>query len=217
MATDGAPKASGLVLARGKFDPVKISAAVAADGKHASQTYKGVQLITANSAKDNGAVAFLSPTIAIVGNLATVKAAVDRSTGTNALDPALMAKINSYSAADAWSISTGSIQFGQPSDTAGNPMAGALKSIQQASGSILLASPVQINVEAEADTDQNASSLADILKFVVMMMPAKPGSTLANDLQVSTDHTTIKVSLAIPEADLEQLIKGAGVPKQTIQ
>jgi hypothetical protein len=94
---------------------------------------------------------------------------------------------------------------------AANPFGGALKSIQSASGSIMLSSPVQISVEAQTDTDQNATSLADVLKFVLTMVTGQnPGAaTLLNSLNVTTDHSTINVKLSIPEDQLEQLIQSS--------
>jgi hypothetical protein len=210
MASDAGTKSTSLLLARGTFNPAQIAAAVAKDGKHTSQTYKGAQLITSNTTGDNGAVAFLSGNIAVAGDLATVKSAVDRSSGNNAIDPGLAAKAAGFAATDAWSVSIAPINFpGDGDKAAGNPLGGALKSIQQASGSIMLSSPVQISIQALADSDQNATSLSDVLKFFVMMMQGQnQGATsILNSLNVSTDHSTINVQLSIPEDQLEELIK----------
>jgi hypothetical protein len=197
-------KNSGLVLARGTFSPAKISSALARDTKHTSEIYNGVQLITATAKTDGGAVAFLSPEIAVVGDQASVKAAIDRRGANNAIDPALAAKVAGFAAADAWSVTSKPISF-EGND---NPIAGALKTVQQASGSIMLTSPVQISAEALAASDQDATSLSDVLKFVVMMMQGNAQASLLNGLAVSTDHSTIKIQLTIPEDQLEELIKG---------
>ena len=211
IASDAGSKTSGLVLARGTFNPSQIAAAVAKDGKHTSQTYNGAQLITSNSATDSGAVAFLSGSIAVAGDLASVKGAIDRSGSNNAIDPGLAAKVAGYAATDAWSVSIAPINFGADANAAANPLSGALKSIQQASGSIMLSSPVQITAQALADSDQDAASLSDVLKFVVMMMQGQnTGATsILNSLNVTTDHSTINIQLSIPEDQLEQLIQSA--------
>jgi hypothetical protein len=210
IASDAAAKSSGLVLARGTFNPAQIAAAVAKDGKHTSQTYNGAQLITSNTGADHGAVAFLSESIAVAGDLASVKGAIDRSTGNNAIDPGLAAKVAGFAATDAWSVSIAPINFGGDAAAANNPLGGALKSIQQASGSIMLTSPVQITAQALADSDQDATSLSDVLKFFVMMMQGQNtggAASLLNSLNVSTDHSTINIQVSIPEDQLEQLIK----------
>jgi hypothetical protein len=129
----------------------------------------------------------------------------------NAIDPALAAKVASYAATDAWSVSIAPINFPQQGNGANNPLGGALKSIQQASGSILLSTPIQITAEAMADTDQNATSLADVLKFVVSMIAGQNAgaASILNSLNVSTDHNTINLQLSIPEDLLEQMIQSA--------
>jgi hypothetical protein len=221
MASNGDSKA-GLVLAKGNFDPTKIADLIAQDGKYIAQTYKGAQLITGSAPKGNGAVAFLSSNIAVIGDLDSVKSAVDRSSGTNVIDPTLAARIAAFSSTDAWSISTSGIKFPDGTD---NPLSGALKTIQQASGSIILSSPVQISAEATAASDQDATSLSDVLKFVAAMMGGNsqnnPAMALLNTLTVSTDHSVVKVQLSIPEEQLEELIKdfkpsGAKSDKKTL-
>jgi hypothetical protein len=204
MASNAQSK-SGLVLARGTFSAAKIAAALANDSNHASQTYNGVQLISAAGPGNSGAVAFLSSNIAIAGDLVSVKAAIDRSGASNAMDPSLAAKVASFAAADAWSVTMSPISLGNGEKD--NPIAGALKNLQQASGSIVLSSPVQISAEAQADNDQDATSLSDVLKFLMMMFQSNPQASLLNALNISTDHSTVKLSLTIPEDQLEQLIK----------
>jgi hypothetical protein len=206
MASNGQAKNSGLVLASGTFSAGKIAAALAADSKHASQTYKGAQLITATAATDTGAVAFLSSNIAVIGDVTNVKAAIDRHSINSAIDPALAAKVNSFSATDAWSVSNGPITA--LGDSKDNPIAGVMKTVQQASGSIMLTSPVQISVEAVAANDQDATSLSDVLKFLMSMMQGNPEASLLKGLNVTTDHSTVRLQLSIPEDQLEQLIKG---------
>jgi hypothetical protein len=210
MASTGEAKNNGLIMATGTFSPSKIATALAADSKHTSQTYNGAQLITAADTTDTGAVAFLSPSLVVVGDVANVKAAIDRRGSANAIDPSLAAKIAAFSATDAWSVTNSPIHMGDAKD---NPFAGALKTVQQASGSIMLSSPVQINVEAQAASDQDATSLSDVLKFVVSMMQGNPQAALLNGLNVTTDHSTVRLQLSIPEDQLEQLIKGASVDK----
>jgi hypothetical protein len=211
----------GLALARGTFNISQMTAAALKDGKHSVETYKGAQLILPAGAENGHAIAFLSASIAMVGDLANVKAAIDRSSSSNAIDSNLAAKISGYSAADAWSVSIVPVStlHGADQATDNNPIAGALKTIQQASGSVTFSSPVLISAEALALTDQDATSLSDVLKFVVGLVmgnaDSAPFADLLKGLNVTTDHSTIKVQLSIPEDQLEQLLKSAplGGPK----
>jgi hypothetical protein len=215
-------KKSGLALARGTFNIAQITAAVLKDGSHTVQTYNGAQLVVPTATTgDQHAIGFLSSSIAMAGDLASVKAAIDRSGTSNAIDSVLAAKISGYSAADAWSVTIApisSLNHAAPTD-ANNPIAGALKTIQAASGSVTLASPVLISAEAQALTDQDATSLSDVLKFVVGMIAGNadsaPFASLLQTLDVSTDHSTIKVKLSIPEDQLEELIKNAPLAHPT--
>jgi hypothetical protein len=209
LMASNAKSSSGLILARGTFNPAKIATTVSRDGKHTAQTYNGVELITANAAGDRGAVAFLSDGVAIIGDLDNVKSAIDRRSQNNAISPTLAAKVASYAATDAWSVSTTAINFPAEGGAASNPFSGALKNIQSASGSVMLSSPVEISVEAQADSDQNATSLSDVLKFLVMMVEGQNtgAASLLNSLQVTTDHSRINVKLSIPEDQLEKLIQ----------
>jgi hypothetical protein len=209
-------KKSGLAIARGTFNIAQITAAVLKDGSHTVQTYNGAKLVVPTATTgDQHAIGFLSASIAMAGDVTSVKAAIDRSGSNNAIDPVLAAKISGYSAADAWSVSIAPISSLHPADPkdVNNPISGALKTIQAASGSVTFASPVVISAEAQALTDQDATSLSDVLKFVVGMMAGNvdsaPFATLLQTLDVSTDHSTIRVKLSIPEDQLEQLIKNA--------
>jgi hypothetical protein len=210
----------GLALARGTFNISQMTAAALKDGKHSVETYKGAQLILPAGTDHGHAIAFLSASIAMAGDLANVKAAIDRSASSNAIDSTLAAKISGYSAADAWSVSivpVASLHANEAGDN--NPISSALKTIQQASGSVIFSSPILISAEALALTDQDATSLSDVLKFVVGLVMGNadgaPFADLLKGLNVTTDHSTIKVQLSIPEDQLEQLMKSAplGGPK----
>ena len=101
-----APGTRGLILARGKFNIEKISALARSDGKQDVRIYNGATLISDPKSPVATAMAFISPTIAVVGDLDSVKGAVDRREKTNSLDPQLTTKMNSLSASeDAWAVS----------------------------------------------------------------------------------------------------------------
>ena len=76
MATATGQK-SGLVAARGTFDPQKIAALATADGKHIVSQYNGAQLLVSTEAA-SPALAFFDGNFAVAGDLVSVKAAIDR-------------------------------------------------------------------------------------------------------------------------------------------
>lgn len=231
VATNATPK-TGIVLARGKFNAAQLSSAAVATGHFTTSVYNGAQLITPVKAGAEAMAIILDSTpstIAVMGDPASVKAAIDRRKTSNPVNPVLAAKVASYGASDAWSVSVAPLSsFGGPGSA--NPLGGSmqgdlLKKVQASSGSITFTSPIQITGEAVADTPQDASALSDVIKFLASMMQSsvqdKAGAgaqvaTLLQNLSVTTDQNTVKVALSIGETDLENLIKsgkshGAGV------
>jgi hypothetical protein len=219
---------SGLVLSKGAFNVDKIVAAIAADAKQQVSTYAGAKLITSTGAKDVHALAFIGTSVAVAGDVASVKAALDRANGVNSVSPALAAQVQALSTTqDAWTVSIASIgalvpNIGGPSDKGMAAQTLQLvKNIQSSSGGIRFGSNVEVTGQAIADTPQNAAALADLVKMVsalVSMSAAQnPQATgpaqLLQSLQVSTAGNTVNISASIPEAQVEALLQSSGAKK----
>src|SRR5215472_12570406 len=105
-STGTQPHGSGLTLARGTFKPEKIDAAAQYAGG-VSESYKGVTIV--EDSKRNTGFAFLNANVAIAGDVASVKGAIDRQTRQTLpamLPAALLVKVNQLSSMeDAWAIS----------------------------------------------------------------------------------------------------------------
>jgi hypothetical protein len=210
----GMPAMNGLVLAKGTFNIPQIMAAAAADKKVIVAIYAGAQLLTIDGTQ---ALAVVDATTAVAGDVADVKGALDRRSGTNVIDPAIMTLINQLSTTeDAWSISTASLSSFIPSNDAG-PSA-VLGGIQQASGGVKFGSTVQVDVQAVAASAQDATSLSDVIKMLSQMMAmhgngngngAAELAGLLKGLAVTTDGSTVKISLSLPEDQIETLFKMA--------
>jgi hypothetical protein len=212
---------SGLVLARGNFDVAKITAAL--NGQQ-PQNWDGAVLITSTNAKDNGAVAFLNNSIAIAGDVTSVKAALDRQNNANSIDPALGAKVQSLSEADdAWTVSIASpaslLPIGAAADTSGNQITGILKNIQSSSGGLKFNDQnVNVSGQAIADTPQNAGALGDVIRLLATLASANAGANaqaaaaaqILQSLQITTDGTAVNLALTVPESQLESFLNTAG-------
>jgi|SRR5579859_4011829 len=223
MGTIGQPGQQGLVLARGTFDTGRIFAAARLGG-HTVETYNGVDILTGKDDSLTHAVTFLDGSIAVAGDLASVHGAIDRHAAANgALDPALAAKIDQLSnSQDAWSVSTvplAALANQRMPDTKLNGMLNTdvVKSILQTSGGIKLGAIVQISGEAVANSDKNATALADVVRFLGSMVqsnaPAASAAAitaLVKSLDVKADGNTVKVALAIPEQQIEGLVNTVG-------
>jgi len=226
MATT-AGQHSGLVAARGSFDAARIIALATADGKHTVATYNGTQLLISADATSRQALALFDGNFAVAGDVDLVKAAVDRRKTHNAISPQLASKVAMYGAADAWTVSLVPLSgLGGKAEGAGaGPLTGMfqgdlLKNVTETSGSVTFDSPVQVTGELVANSDKDATALRDVIKFLASMIQTSGGeagaqvATLVQSLNVTTEGRTLKLALAIPEAQLEALIQSSGKKNQ---
>ncbi len=191
-----------LVLASGTFSPAQIAATAANRADLEVQTYDGDTLIvnTNPQAKGVRAVAFIGVSIALTGDVTDVKAALDRSTTVNSIDPALAAQVNALSANnDVWVASS----VGLP----GRKMQ-ALQAIQSFNGGLKFGANVTGNLQAVANSPQNAAALVSVIQ---LMATAAKNPVLQN-IQVSAADSAVTLSLTLPEteaeAQVEALING---------
>jgi hypothetical protein len=214
------PHGSGLVAVRGVFDMTRILAVAQAHGAVVTK-YQGVDTIRSPKAADKGLFALLSYSIVLIGDEANVKAAIDRSLGAaGSPDSATASKIATLSGLyDAWFFSnapinsfTGSLPA--PKMGGGNMNGNMLESIQQTSGGIRLGATVEITGEAVTRSDKDAVALMNVVQFMASMLQMnreKPGADqaakLLDSLTVSTRGNTMKLMLAVPQADVEQLFR----------
>jgi hypothetical protein len=221
LASTSAPGSkTGLVLARGAFDPAKIAAAAQAAGAGA-ETYGGVSIIE-DPQHQNG-FAFLESTLVVAGDLANVKGAIDRRAGGTTIPVALAARVNQLSSTqDAWVICTVPPSTLRPLSAA--PPAGAanvqnaLQKIESASGGVKFGSMVVVTGQAKAATAQDASSLGDVLRFFVNMAASQhpDAAALAPSLVVSTQGSTVKITLSLPEDQIQQLVTPKAAARKVV-
>jgi hypothetical protein len=214
---------TGLALARGVFDPDKIAAAAQSGGAGA-ETYGGVSIIE-DPQHQNG-FAFLDSTLVVAGDVANVKAAIDRRHGGPTISAALAAQVNQLSSTqDAWAISTVPPSTLKPPaavpPAAGINMQNALQKIESASAGVKFGSLVVVTGQAQAATPQDASSLGAVLQLFVNMaqlQAAKRPETaaLAQSLVVSTQGSTVKIILSLPEDQIQQLVKPQAAARKAI-
>jgi hypothetical protein len=225
LASSSAPgNKTGLAMARGVFDPAKIAAAAQSAGAGA-ETYGGVSIIE-DPEHQNG-FAFLDSTLVVAGDLANVKAAIDRRNGGPTIPAALAARVNQLSSTeDAWAISTVPPSTLRPPAAAppakGVNIQNALQTIQSASGGVKFGSVVVLTGQAQAATPQDASSLGDVMKLFVSMAQLQASqhpeaAALAQSLVVSAQGSTVKITLSLPEDQIQQLVKPKAAARKVVQ
>ena len=218
LSSTAAPgKHSGLATATGTFD---VNAIVTyATGKGAkTETYGGVTIL--EDPDQTHGVAFLSGSLVAAGDIASVKAAIDRFSQPAILPAAVVTQVKQLSASqDAWAMTTvppASLNPGAGVPNVpglGNGLQTSLGSVQSMSGGVKFGAIVAFTAQAQTDTAQNATALAGVVQFLANMaqlQAAKQNPQAATALQSLTataSGTMVTVNLSLPEDQFQQILK----------
>ena len=223
------PPMRGLILARGSFNPDKISSLAKSDGKQNIETYKNATLISDPNNKSASGMAFLGSDIVVAGDLREVRAALDRREQANSIDPELAGKVNALSTSeDMWAVSIVPMSSLNPAAAAPDtPLKGALggdifKKITESSAGIKFGTLIELTTQLVAMDEKNATALSDVLKFLVGMVSMNSGPakdmppvlmTILQSMNVQTEGNVVSVTMSAPEDQVEGLIKSFGQAK----
>jgi hypothetical protein len=230
VATSANPnEKSGLFLARGNFDPARIAGLVAAKGGR-TETYGGATVLS--DPKGEIAFSFLSSAIVVAGDMANVKAAIDRQRTTTASLPAdVLVRVNQWSSTqDAWAITTVPPTSLAPS--AAMPaipgigpqqpgQANAFTGIQHAAGGVKFGTNVVVSANVQAATAQDATQLGDTLKLLASLAQLQSNVdpnilALSRSLTVNPNGAALNVSVSLPQDQLVALLKQATTPRKAV-
>lgn len=204
------------VLARGSFDPARLTGAAQAKGAVLTH-YHGMPVLVQNSGKRAVGIAFPQADIVVVGDLETVHRVIAPE-GSTGLDPKLTEQVNRIgSGNDVWFATLLSGSFlGQQLGGAAPELQGAqaLQSILESSGGLQFGDALTVSLDVIARSPEDARSLSDLLHFagnlLQMHSSSTAGSLLARSavgtMQVTTDGSNLHASAALPEAQVEQAI-----------
>jgi hypothetical protein len=213
----GQQKNKGLVVLRGTFDMDALTG-LATTMAGPPTTVGGVKVFTKKGPGQAPSLAVVSPTMVLLGDPDSIRAAVRRLPETSVLYPRLAAKAQDLSEIyDIWIATNANLAdlAGQAAKApAGNPMqAQLLKSLRQVSGGIKFEDGLRIAFDLVAESEKDASSMADALRLVLAMAASNPDAKqvapLLEKLRLTTDGDTMKLALAIPEADLMKAVQSA--------
>jgi hypothetical protein len=212
--SDGSSKTvSVLAIGRGVFVPSQILATATAEGGTIT-SYRGFSIIAEPGSASPTAIVFFDASTVAAGDLASVKAAIDRKVAGNTFSGPLAQKAKDASATNqAWfaTVSPLSVFLGDKLGSTGLSAIGdntLLQSVVQASGGVNFGSAtVTVTGDAMTTSGQNAQALVDILKFLVSLVPSSDPNikSLASGATFSVNGTTAHLVLALPEQQLEQL------------
>jgi hypothetical protein len=218
-ATPGGKTPSGLALARGNFNPSMITTVAIGKGA-ATEVYNGVTII--EDPNKMAGIAFLSPTLVIAGDIANVKAAIDRPGTGQSLPSAVIGQVNQWSGADdAWVVTTvplssllpaGATTGAATGNPMANPIAGVAQQVLQMAAGVKFGNSVVGTAAIQADNAADATQLANTLQFLVNLaqMQSQNSSqltSLAKGFTVSAQATTVNVNVTLPEAQFQQLFQ----------
>ena len=215
---------TGLVLGRGNFQLAAIIAAATAGGATVT-SYHGFNIVTGvhggNQAGSQGGVVFLDASTAIMGDLSTVQATIDRNIAKTVFSGPLAQKANDVSAVNhAWFVTTTPLSEFLNGKIA-NPNLGAvtqsnlLQSILQASGGLNFGTTaITLTADAMTSSNQNAQALVDVLKFLTGMLQSNTQNnpaigSLVNAASFTANGAVMHMSLSLPEQQAEQLFMPA--------
>jgi len=215
----GGTQHTGLALARGNFDPARINSVAISKGA-VSETYNGVTIV--EDPKQQSGFAFLNATIVAAGDVANVKAAIDRQTKTAPLPAAVIVRVNQWSKAeDAWAVltvppSTLHPAAGMPPIPGLGPtnQNNAFQTIQQAAGGVKFGTNVVVTAQAQALTAQDATQIGDTFKLLASLAQMQANGdarllALAQSLTVNTDGNLLNISVSLPQEQLVAMLKPA--------
>jgi len=197
--------AAGLVLARGRFDAVKIESLMRDRGATVVD-YRDVRLITgaASSAHPGGlSLGFIEPGLVAVGSQALVRSAIDLKHGGRGIttNDDIMNRVRSLDAGDAWVVG----RFEALSSQANLPrgLAAQLLPITWVSATAHLNGGLQGVLRAETSDEASATTLRDLVRGFLAFAKLKAGSrpeiqTLVQSVNLGGTGNTVTLSFSLP-------------------
>lgn len=216
-AEDQSLPASGLALARGRFDTARIEALMREQGATV-ENHGGTQIIVAPAGNRPGlALAFVEPGLAAVGSARLVRTALDlRSGGANVTANAELMDLVRTVDGDVWAVG----RFDALTEQANLPAAVVerLPAITQFAASGQVNGGIRGVLQAQARDEQAATELRDLVRGILalarMQAPSRPEvQALLDSFELGGTGNTIAFSFAVaPELIewLHQTSTGAG-------
>src|SRR5436190_8572188 len=202
---------SGMVLARGRFDEVKIESLMREHGAHV-EDYRGKRLIVSSGGMHPGGfgVAFIEPGLAAVGSVTLVHTAIDLHQGGDnpqtgvasaTGNEELMNLVHSLEAGNAWAVGP----FDALTARARLPqgVAERLPAITWFSASTRVDGGLTGVVRAETRDDDAANNLRDVVRGFLALAKMQAGprpdvQAMIQSLELGGTGNTVALSFSVP-------------------
>jgi hypothetical protein len=231
---DSATRGAGMVLARGRFDEVKIEALMRERGAQV-ETYNGKRLVVADHmAKDadvdpadasvatrrpghSFAVSFMEPGLVAIGSTSLIRSAIDlHHAGNNPQkglesvtgNEELMNLVRAMDAGNAWAVGRFDALMSHAKLPQG--VASQIPAIRWFSASGHVNGGVSGQLRAEARDEQAGQNLRDVVNGFLALARLQSGNkpemqALVSSLQLSGSGKTVALSFAIPAEVIDAL------------
>ena len=202
-----------MVLARGRFDQVKIEALMRENGATA-EDYKGARLVMKESPQGRGSfsVAFIEPGLVAVGSTSLVRNAVDLKGGGSSVstNDELMALIQDADSGNAWAAG----RFDALTSRARLPegVSEQLPGVTLFSASAHIDSGIRGVLRADTRDDAAATGLRDMIRGLLALAKLQGGShpeltDVLQSLQLAGSGRTVTLSFDLPASALDTVAR----------
>jgi hypothetical protein len=203
-AVGGSDDHRPLVIARGRFDQVRIEGLAQEHGGQV-EDYQGVRLLTHSDDDKRVALGFLEPGVLAVGAVEAVRASIDaKRSGRNVLSNTdLMRLVNDLDASNAWAVGRFDALADNVALPSGRGLHQQMPTLSWFSAAGHLNGGITGSIKAEAKDDEAAANLRDMLRGVVAMVKLQTGDNpglkvMADSLQLGGEGRTVAVAFSVP-------------------
>lgn len=203
---DGAT--SGLLLARGRFDAVRVEAFLRERGA-AVESYKGHPYFT-QPHREGAALAFLEPGLVAVGGTSLVRRAIDLKGGGDSVvtNEALMSRVRDLERGNVWAVGRFDALTATANMTQG--MMGQLPAITWFSASGQVDAGVRAALKAETRDEEAGTALRDLVRGIFALAKFQVGArpdlqSLLQTVQLGGTAETVTLSLDLSPQMLDAL------------
>jgi hypothetical protein len=197
------------VLARGRFDAVRIEGLIREHGGSV-EDYRGKRLLVANTQPTAMAVAFVEPGLVAAGSVSAVRRAIDikqSGTGTVTDNAEVMKLIKDADDGNAWAVarfdalSTGPLP---------KELALQLPPINWFSATARVDSGIEAVIRAQTKDDKAAQDLREVIRGFMALARLQAGdkaqfADVVNSLELGGEGTTVTLRLAVPASVIDSV------------
>jgi hypothetical protein len=208
-STGEGPNPPMLVVARGTFDLTRLTTR--------GKLYHGVRLIVTESGNEDTGFAFVDGSTVMTGDLAEVKAAIDRRYSTKGYDQVRWAQLADFRDKYAvWGVADRPANLVKKMPT--YTVAPTLDAIDRIQFGVSFAKGMEIVAELHPRSDDDVAPLTESLKLIETMVKAsRPSLDDGTTIGIETaDNGTMKLTVALSDEQLAKAIQNQKPPEVAV-